>query len=567
MSISSGPAHRSVSSIRPQPTVNQGPPASPQTPLRTISSTYGSPSSLRAEEDVVVIEIGSRYMRAGFAGDATPKAVVGFGPEEQRRAGDFRKWEVGYDKNWRSRIVGKEWGDGQEIWKPDLRNVDLGLVGDKIERAIRVAYTRHLLTDSRPRRMALILPSALPLPLLSTILDTLFINFQPPNVSLMSAPVLTTISAGLRAAMVVDIGWSETTVTGIYEYREVGCNRSIRASKLLGEEMFKLLAQLVDPTAFKDSVEINRERRNLLSFEECEEVIARMAWCKAAMRADTEEPTHGLTPVKEEDELRSSMRSMNMSSHDDMNEIISIFLTSTSPPKTIRLPFSKLAEPCETTFFAAGRMAQDLDDEELPLHTLIYQSLLQLPVDIRSVCMSRIIFVGGGSKILGLKERILDEVASLVQRRGWDPVQGRAVEQFRENPKLQQSRSKRASIGPTEISPVDSSSKPKTIAALLEQEPDPIEEGLKREAGKGLRVVDQGYLRAVESLGAWSGGSLISQLKIPTVSIIDREQWLQHGATGASRDAEISMATSRQSMGPGSFKSADRSSWTLGLWG
>jgi hypothetical protein len=90
----------------------------------------------------VIIELGSRYLRAGFAGDAVPKAVVDFGPEEQRRAGDYRKWEVGYDKNWRKRIQGKEWGDAYELWKLDLRTVDLGLVGDKIERAVREAFTK-----------------------------------------------------------------------------------------------------------------------------------------------------------------------------------------------------------------------------------------------------------------------------------------------------------------------------------------------------------------------------------------------------------------------------------------
>ena len=85
----------------------------------------------------------------------------------------------------------------------------------------------------------------------------------------MSAPVLTTVAAGLRAAMVVDIGWAETIITGIYEYREVQCSRSVRASKLLGEEMFKLLAQLVDPTAFRENdIETSREMRDLLSFEE-----------------------------------------------------------------------------------------------------------------------------------------------------------------------------------------------------------------------------------------------------------------------------------------------------------
>lgn len=420
--------------------------------------------------------------------------------------------------------------------------------------------------------MVLVLPSALPLPLLSTILDSLFTNFQPPTVSLMSAPVLTAIAAGVRAAMVVDIGWAETVVTSVYEYREIQCSRSIRACKMFGEEMFKMLVQLVDPAVLKeDPTEITREARDLLSFEECEDVIARMAWCKPATKIEPKEPAQGLAPVKEEDEFRSSMRSLNLNARADSDMITSIPLRSTTPPKMIQLPFSKLAEPCETTLFATGRLPQDLDDEEFPLHLLLYRSLLQLPVDIRSMCMSRIIFVGGGSKLLGLKERILDEVAALVERRGWDPVQGRAVEQFNNNPKLQQARSKQATNGPTEIlQEVDGSTKKKkVIAGLAQQEYDPIEEGLKREASKSTRPVEQGYLRAVESVGAWSGGSLISQLKVPAVSIIDREQWLQHGAAGASRSPEVSMGSQRQSMGAGTFKSAagDRSSWTLGLWG
>ena len=387
----------------------------------------------------------------------------------------------------------------------------------------------------------------------------------------MSAPVLTTVAAGLRAAMVVDIGWAETIITGIYEYREVQCSRSVRASKLLGEEMFKLLAQLVDPTAFRENdIETSREMRDLLSFEECEEIVSRMAWCKPAKKVESKIPAPGLTPVKEEDELRSSMRSLNINEEADMDAITSIPLLSTIPPKIVQLPFSKLAEPCETAFFAAGTMPQDLDDEELPLHLLLYRSLLQLPVDIRSTCMSRIIFVGGGSRLPGLKQRMLDEVTVLVERRGWDPVQGRAVEQFRNNSKLQQSRNKQVSDGPTEIYlPAEGSSKPKLKAAFIQQEHDSIEEGLKRESSKGTNSVEQGRLRAVESLGAWAGGSLISQLKIPAISIVDRDQWLQHGAAGASRSNEVNIAAQRQSMGPGAFKSVggDRSSWTLGLWG
>src|SRR5579859_1058255 len=135
------PSHRRISDIRPTIT---GAPASPHTPLRTIPSAFGSPSALRAEEDCVILELGARYLRAGFAGDAVPKAVIDFGPEEQRRAGDYRRWEVDYNKSGRSRVQEKGWGEAYELWRPDLRGLDLGLVRDKIDRAVREAFTKSV---------------------------------------------------------------------------------------------------------------------------------------------------------------------------------------------------------------------------------------------------------------------------------------------------------------------------------------------------------------------------------------------------------------------------------------
>ncbi|KAL2068924.1 hypothetical protein VTL71DRAFT_15262 [Oculimacula yallundae] len=564
MSNPGGPSHRSVANIRSPVPAQPGAPASPHTPLRTISSSFGSPSALRAEEDCIILEIGSRYLRIGFAGDALPKAVIDFGPEEQRRPGDLRRWRVDYKPSGESHVQSKGWGEAHELWKPDLRGLDMGLVGDKLDRAVRDAFTKFLLIDSRPRRMLLAIPSALPLPLLSTILDTLFTNFQPPTISLMSAPVLATVAAGLRSALVVDIGWAETVVTGVYEYREVQCTRSVRGMKMLGEAMFKMLSEAIDLVGTGDKP----QEEELPSFDECEEVMIRMGWCKSTKKQAPRSFDRGLTPVVEEDELRSSMRSMQISEKDGEDPTISVPLTSTKPRRTLELSASELAEPCENALLATGTPEKDFDDEELPLHLLIYRSLLRLPVDIRSVCMTRIIFVGGGSHILGLKSRVMDEVASLIEQRGWDPVVGKAVELFRFN-QMQRTRSR--PDGPTEV--LQLGEKPGTItipAALQAQESDPIEEQLKREASKGIPPSEAGYLRAVESLGAWSGGSLLSQLKIPAISIVDREQWLQQGASGASRSGEISSSSQRQSMGPGVFNkpgAGDRSSWTLGLWG
>ena len=136
--------HRSVSNIRPS-----GPSTTsrdPSTPLRSASNlspaSFTSPSALRAEEECLILDFGTRSLRAGFAGDAVPKAVIGFGPEEQRRAGDYRRWMVGYEKGWRERIGSGGWGEDQELWRMDTRGLDLGLVGDKVERAMREAITK-----------------------------------------------------------------------------------------------------------------------------------------------------------------------------------------------------------------------------------------------------------------------------------------------------------------------------------------------------------------------------------------------------------------------------------------
>lgn len=431
-------------------------------------------------------------------------------------------------------------------------------------------HYRYLLLDSRPRRMVLALPSALPIPLLSIILDTLFANFQPPNISLMLAPVLATVAGGLRSALVVDIGWAETVVTGVYEYREVQSRRSVRGMKMLGEAFFKMLVERLGFGDLLDESEESRskdEMESLPSFEECEDIMERMAWCKPGIKPPKKSPLLGLTPVKEEDELRASMRSLNVANDRGVGSSVSIPLTSTNPRRTLDIPFSDLSEPCERALFATERDPRDVDDEELPLHTLIYRSLLQLPVDARSICMSRIIFVGGGSKIPGLKGRVLDDLANLIDKRGWDPVYGKSYDQYLNNQKFPRTRNyQQGPIGVPQSNidiPV-----PAIPAAFVEQESDPIDDQLRREANKRNKPVESGNLRAINSLGAWSGGSLLSQLKIPAVSVVDREQWLQHGASGASRAGEIS-AGPRQSMGPAAFKpgAADRNSWTLGLWG
>lgn len=137
--------HRSVANIR-SPTGAGHRPSShqsgPSTPLRPIPSNFGSPSSLRADDEIIIVEFGTRKLQVGFSGDPFPRGCVWFGPDQQRRVGDFRDWQADYRQDWRSAAAGGLWGRDHELWQYDVRGADLGLVGDKIERALREAFTK-----------------------------------------------------------------------------------------------------------------------------------------------------------------------------------------------------------------------------------------------------------------------------------------------------------------------------------------------------------------------------------------------------------------------------------------
>ncbi|CAG9956208.1 unnamed protein product [Clonostachys rosea f. rosea IK726] len=555
MASGAGPTtlpHRSVTNIRSGP--SQGPPgpSSPHTPPRNIASVYGSPSTVRADDEIIVVEIGSRFIRAGFAGDSLPKATVQCGPEQQRRAGDFRAWQT------LARKPGQAWAAEHEIWRYDLREVDIGLVRDKLDRLLRDAFTKHLLLDSRPRRTALVLDSDLPLPLVSAVLDTVFDRFQTPMVSLLSSATMSTVAAGTRSALIINMGWSETVITSVYEYREVKTTRTVRGGRHLLDELYnKLLLPLITDEPQQDNAD------RVISFEEAEDIMCRLMWCRPSASRLSQRDSAQLETVEEQDESDVETPTNATPS----TGTTQVPFNSTVPPRTVDVAFESLGNVCDDAFLDPSAPVASFDDHEFPVHLLVYQHLLQLPIDVRAICMSRIIFTGGCSTILGLKERIVDEVSSMIDRRGWEPVSGKGAEKH--NQKLQGRGAKDPSPG--ETSPPDLASRVEFILnpANAEPEYDSVEAKIERYRYHSRPV--QGKLRALHSLGPWAGASLMCQLKISAMATIDRELWQQQGSLGASKPNEVDFkAQQRQSMGAGGLirgSGGHHMNWTLGAWG
>ncbi|KAL8649623.1 MAG: hypothetical protein Q9226_005496 [Calogaya cf. arnoldii] len=520
----------------------QADPSSPHTPQRTFSSAFSSPSlSYRAEEEVLVFELGARHLWVGIAGESNPRCWLGFGPEDGRRVGDYHPYYSEYQDRPRKRKRAYKWGEDHELWRMDLRGLDLGLVEDRIERAVREAYTKYLLLDSKNKRLILILPSLLPHRLLSSVLTTIFVNFQTPSITLLSSPTVIVVATGCRAGLVVDVGWDETVITGVYDFREIQVLRTARGMKLVTKYMAELLKEYADPAAISATRSESPENQEArlpfqLSFDSryfafAEEVTSRTAWCPTEAEGGPQEiKTTGIDasepPQTESPETTS--------------------IPSPLPPRqTLQIPFPKLAQPVEKGLLAQGTNIDNLDHEEQPLPQLIYNTLLSLPSDVRSVCMSRIITTGGGSNIAGLKTRLLNELTSIIEKRGWNPVQGRVARLVANNPRL------------------ENPSGPKTM--LEPQVKDEITEKLEKNKMKGLTAEMVGEVRGVETLGAWAGGSLAASLKVKGVVEIERDTFLANGLAGAKRESEMVAATQRMSLGARTVL-GEKNGWTLGNW-
>ncbi len=521
-----------ASSVRPSLRQATQPP-SPHTPGRFVSSNVSSPGSgFRQEDDAVIIELGSRYLRAGFEGENSPQCILTFGPEDSRRAGDYRGWAPGHR---RKHVDIEEWGQQHELWRMDLRGVDLGLVEDKIERAIREVYNEYLLTDAGSARLMLVVPSILPHPLLSTVLTTLFNRWKYSSISLLPSPTMAAMGAGVRSALVIDIGWSETIATAVYEYRELRTNRSTRSTQSLLKELASTLM------AHQQGRGDDAPR---IDFEMAEELMARMVWCKHS----------GATSNGRDDSQNGAEgRGDSTPTYNTDEQEIEIDWPTSMSSRVVTLPFALFSQPVEKVLLASETASNHLDDNEHSLPMLVYDILQALPPDARAMCMSRMLFVGGGSKIPGLAQRTIFEVDTLVKKYGWCRIRGNRADNRRK--KLRE-------IGQGRAEKPDA----RFQEPLLPGQ-DFVEEKLRKQQAKETLPSVQGQLRQVESLGAWAGASLLASLKIKGLVEVERERFLQYGLAGARNPVDVGVVPQRNSSGPGLTKAGDeRKSWTLAGW-
>lgn len=425
-----------------------------------------------------------------------------------------------------------------------------------------------MLVDSKTKKVVLPLPPLLPTILIKTITNTIFTQFHPPTITYFSAPVLCTVSAGLRSALVIDIGWHETVITPIYELRVIGglvgaAGRTKRAGKILRKKTVEILENML----VEKGIEGKKLKENHV-----EELVQRVVWCEGyevrkrerELRRKTDRsksPTPGISLPG-----ISASTKPTFSTAGPATMLIPLITTDSHKPLSINVPLSTLSLPVEHAFFEATTSSESLygggepDQDELPLPQLLYSSLLACHIDVRAACLSRIVIVGGPSNIAGLKKRILDELRALIaENGGWNTVKAAQNTRARKkgaSPIVVEGGGERPPPPPPKDSVPPPPPPPKFPDKPLKTfPPESVKEDVKEEYAEehtnifgshdrirrykeleerenAKPIQPPGLIRGVKSLGTWAGGSVVAGARVKGICEVEREKFLSAVASG-----------------------------------
>jgi len=179
------------------------------------------------EVSALVVDIGTSTLRAGYAGDDTPKAIIptSYGFVPVTRDGDVSMTEAGTEtepappKEESKLYVGQH---GPSVWREDMQignPMSEGLITDfkPIPYLIRHALKDVLRCKSEDHPILVTEPAWNTPANRERMAEIMFEEFQVPAFYIANTGVLNAFAAGKGSALVIDIGHSTASVTPVVD--------------------------------------------------------------------------------------------------------------------------------------------------------------------------------------------------------------------------------------------------------------------------------------------------------------------------------------------------------------
>lgn len=300
----------------------------------------------------VVLDIGTSYTKCGFAGEMGPRYIIA--SQVKIRTGQIRKiWDY------------KNAEDLYEILKEFLKHL----------------YFRHITIKPQDRRVVVCESLLCPTVFRETLAKVLFHYFEVPSVYFVPSHLSALYTLGTSHGLVMDVGYKEASVFPIYEGRPI--LNAYQMLPLAGQAIHRNLKVLLQNS-------VNSEASDKCSVENLteevlEDIKVRCCFVTSINRAKQIFDVH--------------------CGKADSNKL-------PTPPVGLDYPLggdrflhisgSTREEACEVLF--------EQDNEEISLATMILDSLIKCPIDVRKDLAENIVIMGGTSILPGFYSRLQKEL-------------------------------------------------------------------------------------------------------------------------------------------------------------
>ncbi|KAJ5068636.1 actin-10-related [Anaeramoeba ignava] len=329
-----------------------------------LSKKENNSNEIENQIKALVIDNGSRMIKAGFAGDDAPRTFFSSIIGRPRNSGDKiekeeKEYYIGDEAQSKSGILNlnypiehgivTNWDDMEKIWNYTFEN-ELRVKPE--EYPILISEV-PLNPKSNKEKMAQIM----------------FETFNVPAFYVENSPVLSLYSSGKGSGVVVDIGDGVTSVVSIYE--GYAFPDTIKRMDLAGRDLTEYLMKLLNEKG--NSFETNIER----------EIVR---------------------------DIKEKLGYVALDFDEEMEKHQKLIETKYELPDGQIIPIGNERFRCTELLFQPSLLGLEYSG----VHKMIYNSIMKCKEDIRKYLFGNIILSGGSTLFPGIVERIEKEIIKLV---------------------------------------------------------------------------------------------------------------------------------------------------------
>ncbi|KAJ1676052.1 hypothetical protein EV182_000045 [Spiromyces aspiralis] len=158
-------------------------------------------------DDAIVLDVGNWAIRAGFAGDSRPACIVRVCPS-------VRFGCVSCEGEDKLRVI---WSGNEGISEAPWVADDPDRLESLLCHVLSEIYSRHLLTDSKVRKVIVVESPLLSIPFKRALARAILDYMRVPAITWFPASAMSLLTTGSTTGLVIDCGHTETTVVPVFE--------------------------------------------------------------------------------------------------------------------------------------------------------------------------------------------------------------------------------------------------------------------------------------------------------------------------------------------------------------